>query len=80
MNSVTQANQALVSKLAVITSLRAQKAASKISEEQSALQILIDVRSTETQPLLTAYISAVNTFVGSFNPVPTSTGPTGSSS
>ena len=74
--SVNNAHQLLASKLSIINTLRSQKAASKIPEEQSALQTLIDVRSTEVQPLLAAYVTAVNTFVGQYNTVPiSSTGP-----
>jgi len=78
VSTVNVAHQQVAAKLSVINNLRTQKATSKIPEEQDALQVLIDVRSTEAQPLLTAYVNAFNTFVGTHNIVPT--GPTGSSS
>jgi hypothetical protein len=65
VGTVNAAHQQLSTKLSAINTLRAQKAASKLPEEQAALQTLIDLRSTEAQPLLTAYVNAVNTFIGS---------------
>jgi len=80
-SAVNTAHQQLTSKLSVINTLRIQKAASKIPEEQAALQTLIDVRSTEAQPLLSTYTTAVNTFIGTYSTVPNgSTGATGTSS
>ena len=78
VSPVNVAHQQVATKLFVINSLRSQKSASKIPEEQDALQVLIDVRSTEAQPLLIAYVNAFNTFIGTHNIVPI--GPTGSSS
>jgi len=72
LSSVNTSHQQLSSKLSLINTLRLQKAASKITEEQAALQTLIDVRSTEAQPLLTAYVNAVNTFIGTYSTVPNS--------
>lgn len=72
LGSVNTAHQQLSSKLSLISTLRSQKAASKITEEQTALQTLIDVRSTEAQPLLTAYVNAVNAFIGSYTTTPSS--------
>jgi len=64
LNPVNVAHQQLSAKLSLINSLRSQKASSSITEEQTALQTLIDLRSTEAQVLLNAYVNAVNTFVG----------------
>jgi adenylate cyclase len=77
--AVNTAHQQLSAKLGVINSLRAQKAASKLTQEQQAIQVLIDIRSTEAQPLIAAYVTAVNTFVGTYTTTPTASGPTGPS-
>ena len=75
---VNSAHQQVVSKLTVISGLRSQKSTSKIPEEEMALQTLIDIRSTEVQPLLATYITALNTFLGQYNTLPTThTGATG---
>jgi len=71
LSAVTNAHQQLLSKLLTINTLRTQKAVSKITEEQTAIQVLIDVRSTEAQPLITAYTAAVNTFIGTYTPIQT---------
>ena len=64
------AHQQVAAKLSVINNLRSQKESSKLQEEKDALQVLIDVRSTEAQPLLTSYVNAFNTFIGTYNMVP----------
>jgi len=66
LNAVNVAHQQLSAKLSLINTLRSQKTASSIAEEHTALQTLIDLRSTEAQTLLTAYVNAVNTFIGTF--------------
>lgn len=71
---VLVAHSKVTSKLNTIAGLRSQKTASHLTEEQSALQVLIDVRSTEVQALVNDYTTAVTTFVGSFTPTPTPTG------
>jgi hypothetical protein len=63
ISPVTSANQALISKLNTINLLRAQKIASKIVDEQNALQTLINLRSMEAQTLLANYVTATNTFL-----------------
>jgi len=64
ISPVTSANQSLISKLNTINLLRAQKIASKIVDEQNALQTLINLRSIEAQTLLANYVTATNTFLG----------------
>lgn len=67
ISPVTSANQALISKLNTINLLRAQKIASKIVDEQNALQTLINLRSMEAQTLLANYVTATNTFLGNLS-------------
>jgi hypothetical protein len=70
--SVNTAHSQLSAKLSAISTLRSQKTASKVPEEQAALQTLIDLRCTEAQPLITSYVNAVSNFIGTYTTTPSS--------
>ena len=74
LNGVNAAHQQITAKLGAINTLKAQKKASNQEQERAALQTLIDLRVAEVPALISAYSSAVNTFISVVS------GPTGPTS